>query len=44
MEICKGGRDQKLDGVEDAAMGDDDRNAEACDATKLMCHSCAMDQ
>jgi len=32
MEICKGGGERELDGVEDAAMGDDDRNAEARDA------------
>ena len=36
MEICKGGGEKELDGIENAAMGDDDRNVEARDITKLM--------
>jgi len=32
MEVCKGGGERELDGVEDAAVGDDDRNAHIADA------------
>jgi len=33
IEICKGGGEKELDGIEDATMGNDDQNAEAHDTS-----------
>lgn len=32
MEVCKGGGEREPDGVEDTAVGDDDRNAHFAEA------------